>query len=115
MERVIEAEHLALKQRCLIEFGGAPAGHMVGTAEIVCAMGNLHTAEEVRPPKPYWELFQWAATDVMARLTGKPKATVLKDKGWPAIGDDEVLRPGGRLYPAYQATATNVRRTAIAA
>ena len=112
-ERVIEVEHLALKQRCIIAFGGAPAGHMVGTAEIVCAMGNLHTAQEIRPPEPYWELFQWAATDVLSKLTGDPPAIVLKHKDWPAISDDDVLRPGGRLYPTYQEVATHIRRQAI--
>ena len=127
-ERVIEVEHLALKQRCIIAFGGAPAGHMVGTAEIVCAMGNLHTAEEIRPPKPYWELFQIrsaayrattgnpaarAATDVLLKLTGDPPAIVLKHKDWPAISHDDVLRPGGRLYPTYQEVATHIRRQAI--
>jgi hypothetical protein len=114
-ETVVDVEHLALKQRCLIAFGGAPPGHMVGTAEIVSAMGNLHTAEEVRPPKPYWELFQWAATDVLSKLTGDPPEVVLKAKGWPAISDDDVLRPGGRLYPTYQEVATHIRRFTIGA
>ena len=41
-ERITDVEALALKQRALIAFGGAPIDQMVGTAEIVCAMGNLH-------------------------------------------------------------------------
>src|SRR5207237_350968 len=80
IERVTDVEALAFKQRCLIAFGGAASGHMVGTAEIVCAMGNLHTAEEVRPPKLYWELFHRDATHLMSELKRSSPAAVLKDR-----------------------------------
>jgi hypothetical protein len=113
IERVAEIEALALKQRCLIAFGGAQPGHMVGTAEIVCAMGNLH--KEFEMPRPYYEVFTWASVDVLTRLTGEAPSEVRKVRKWPVITDDDVLKPGGRLHPTYQEVATNIRRTAISA
>lgn len=111
LERVSDVEALAMKQRALIAFGGAAPGHMVGTAEIVCALGNTH---KETMPTPYYELWTWAATDVQHRLTDRPKEVIRKDHSWPAIGDEEVLQPGGRLHATYSEVATHIRRTAIA-
>ncbi len=114
-ERIDEVERLAYKQRALLAFGGGKPGQMVGSAEIVIACGNL--VQGTSPPE-YWDLFQWASLDVLSILTGNPPETILADPGkkaWRLIPDDEVLTPGGRLYPTYQIVSTTIRREAIAA
>lgn len=113
IERIAEVEGLAYKQRCLVAFGGARPDHMVGTAEIVCAMGNLHKESGI--PKPYREIFEWATVDVLSMLTGDTPEEVRKAKKYPYVSDDEVLKPGGRLHSTYQEIATSLRRTVIAA
>ena len=110
-ERVNEVERLAIKQRMIIAAGGAPVGHMVGTAEIVSAMGNLH--RDIGTPKAHLELFQWATADVLCILTGDTPEATFRAKGWPLITDDDVLRPTGRRYATYQDTATRLRRSVI--
>jgi hypothetical protein len=115
MENIEEMIRLAYQQRALVAFGGAPADHMVGTAEIVCAMGN--TMRGQTPPE-YYEVFQWASVDAMAALLNKTHAEVLADpskKDWKRIEDAEVIRPGGRLYATYVEIATSIRRSAIEA
>jgi hypothetical protein len=114
-ERIHDVEKLAYSQRALIAFGGGRPGQMVGTAEIVCAMGNL--VQGTSPPE-YYDVFQWASLDVLKTLTGDDEETILADPGkksWKKIADDDVLKPGGRLYPTYQTIATTIRREAIAA
>ena len=114
LERVGDVERLAYKQRCLIAFGGAAPDHMVGTAEIVCAMGNLHRKSGV--PREYRDIFEWATVDVLTILTGHTREAINKERKYPtAISDDDVLMPGGRLHGTYQEIVTNLRRTAIAA
>lgn len=113
--RVIEIERLAVRQRALIAFGAAKPGHIVGTAEIIVASGNLLKNET---PQAYWELFTWASLDVLTTLTGRTKEQLLEDpqrKDWPLIEDDEVIRPGGRLWTCYSEVATQLRRGAISA
>ena len=51
---------------------------------------------------------------MLSILTKRPKSEIWAEKGWPVIGDDEVLTPGGGLYPPYQTMATSIRRAAIA-
>ena len=113
IERIHDVEALATKQRSLIAFGGAPPGHMVGTAEIVAAMYN--TITNFAPPE-FIDVFRWAAIDVLAVLQGITPEEVLRDptkKGWRIIEDDEVLKPSGRLYSTYQTIATSLRREVI--
>jgi hypothetical protein len=111
-EHVHEVDRLAMKQRALVAFGGAPADHRIGTAEIVSAMGNCHKDFS---PEEFYAVFCWASADVLATLTGQKPEQIRKDKGWAAISDDDVVRPGGRLYPTYVTIATEIRRHAIAA
>jgi hypothetical protein len=111
-ERISEVEALAMKQRALIAFGGAEPDHTVGTAEIVVALGNCH---KDTMPEPYYEVWSWASTDVMATLSRVPKAQIRNDHGWAMIYDDVVLRPGGRLHATYTEIATSIRRTGISA
>jgi hypothetical protein len=110
-ERVVELERLALKQRALIAFGGAPTGHQVGTAEIVAAMGNLH---KEWAPGEYYDVFTWASVDVLGTLMGSTPDELRKEKGWSSVSDADVIQPGGRLYPTYVEMATEIRRFAIA-
>ena len=113
-ERIHEIEKLCYKQRALIAFGGGKPGQMVGTAEIVAAMGNIIQGES---PSEYYEVFQWASLDVISIIAGISPEEALKDptkKGWTLISDDDVLKPGGRLYQTYQEIATSLRREAIA-
>jgi hypothetical protein len=112
LEHISDMEALAMKQRALIAFGGAPPDHMVGTAEIVCAVGNMHKKE--MPPE-YYDVFAWASTDAMAEVTRQSKDVVRKAHEFPNIFDEEVLRPGGRLHATYTEIATSIRRAAIAA
>jgi len=112
-ERIHDVEKLVYKQRSLIAFGGYHPGQMVGTAEIVIAMGNL--VQGTSPPE-YYEVFQWAALDVLQEITGHTAEQILADpskKHWKRIPDAEVVQPGGRLYAAYQTVATTVRRESI--
>jgi hypothetical protein len=114
-ERIHEVEKLAFKQRALIAFGGYPPGQMVGTAEIVIAMGNI--AQGTSPPE-YYEVFTWASLDTLSIITGHSKEVILLDpnkRHWKLITDDDVLKPSGRLYQTYQEVCTNIRREAIAA
>jgi hypothetical protein len=114
-ESIHEVEALAYKQRALIAFGAGKPGQMVGTAEIVCACGNI--AEGTSPPD-YYEVFQWASLDVLSTLSGDTVEEILRDPNkshWKLIPDDDVLQPAGRLYPTYQIMATSIRREAIAA
>jgi hypothetical protein len=114
IERIHDVEELATKQRALVAFGGAPPGHMVGTAEIVAAMHNSITY--FTPPE-FIDLYRWAAIDVLAVLQGITPEEVLRDptkKGWTIIEDDEVLKPSGRLYSTYLTIATTLRREVIA-
>ena len=111
-ENIEEMIRLAYQQRALVAFGGAPADHMVGTAEIVCAMGN--TMRGQTPPE-YYEVFQWASVDAMAALLNKTHAEVLADpskKDWKRIEDAEVIRPGGRLYATCQGGGRRLRQGA---
>ena len=74
----------------LIAFGGGPPGQMVGTAEIVIAMGNI--VQGTSPPE-YYDIFQWASLKVIEELTGDKAEKVLKDPGkkhWKLIPDAEV-------------------------
>jgi hypothetical protein len=114
-ERIHDVEKLAFSQRALIAFGGGRPGHMIGTAEIVIACGNI--LQGTSPPE-YYEIFQWAGVDVLNILTGDTPETILADpskKHWKQIPDEDVLRPGGRLYKTYETIATTIRREAIAA
>jgi len=119
IERVPEIEALAMRQRALIAFGGAPPGHHVGTAEICVAMGNLYRDKDLGSadvPPEYHDVFVWASTDVLTKLQEKtPEEIVKAREGWRLISDDEVLKPGGRLHSTYTEIATSIRRTAIAA
>ena len=113
-ERINDVERLVFKQRALIAFGGGKPGQMVGTSEIVCAMGNIIAGAS---PAEYYDLFTWASLDVLSIITGDTPEQILRDPGkkhWKLIPDHEVLRPGGRLYPTYQEVATSIRREAIA-
>ena len=108
---------LAYKQRALISFGAAPPGHMVGTAEIVHAMTNVHQnlLERDGASTDYREVFYWAAVDVLAIVEGRSRDAIWKDRGWKRVYDDEVLKPTGRLHDPYTLIATSIRRTAISA
>jgi hypothetical protein len=110
LEHISELERLAMKQRCLIAFGGAPADHMIGTAEIVCAMANTHRENMT---DAYREVWAWAATDALSELHGRPPEQIRAAHGWPAVFDEEVLRPTGRCYPTYMELVTWIRRNAI--
>ena len=77
-ERIHDVEKLAYKQRALVAFGGGPPGQMVGTAEIVIAMGNL--VQGTSPPD-YYEVFQWASLDVLQEITGHTAEQILADPG----------------------------------
>ncbi len=112
-ERIHEVEKLCYKQRALIAFGGGPPSQMVGTAEIVIAMGNLVQGTS---PELYYEVFQWAALDVLQEITGDSAEKILADPGkkhWRKIPDAEVVQPGGRLYSTYQTVCTTIRRESI--
>ena len=114
-ERIHDVEKLAFSQRALIAFGGGRPGHMIGTAEIVIACGNI--LQGASPPE-YLQIFQWASLDVLSIITGHTPETILADpskKHWKRIPDEDVLRPGGRLYKTYETIATSIRREAIAA
>ena len=103
------------RPRSLAAFGGGRPGHMIGTAEIVIACGNI--LQGMSPPE-YYEIFQWAGVDVLKILTGDTIETILADpskKGWKLILDADVLQPGGRLHKTYETIATTIRREAIAA
>jgi hypothetical protein len=117
-ERVVDVERLAFHQRILIALGGGETDEMVGRAEIVHAMGNLiKDVPGDSVPEEYYEVFQWAATDTLARIQGVSKEEVLKEKaerGWKRIPDAEVLLPDGRLFKTYQEICTNLRREALA-
>lgn len=114
-ETVVEVERLAYRQRALIAFGAAKPGHIVGTADLVYSCGN-YIKGNVDPE--LFELFTWASLDVLVTITGQTKEQLLNDpqrKGWSDVDDDEVLKPGGRLWNRYNEVATTIRRTAIEA
>ena len=113
-ERVADVESLAYKQRALIAFGGGRPGETVGTAEICIAMGNILKDTS---PASYYDVFTWAGLDVLRIVTGDTTEKILSDPGknhWRVIADDDVLKPGGRLYTTYVEIATTIRRDAIA-
>jgi len=112
VERIEEMRELAHQQRLHIAFGGGPDGHMVGTAEIVCAMGNLH--KEFDMPPEYYDIFIWAASDALSIITHESVPAILKTRGWKVVSDDDVLRPTGRLHATYQTISLSIRREAIA-
>lgn len=113
-ERIVDIERLAYHQRALVAFGGAEPDHMVGTAEIVCAMGNTHKANM---PKEYIEVYHWAGAHVAAALEGSSgsRLQAFKDRKWDVVSDDDVLRPGGKYHATYVQIATSIRRQAISA
>ena len=90
---------------------------MVGTAEIVHAMTNVHQnlLERDGASTDYREVFYWAAVDVLAIVEGRSRDELWKDRGWKGVHDDEVLKPTGRLHGPYTLIATSIRRTAISA
>jgi hypothetical protein len=111
IERLPEVEALATKQRALIAFGGARPGHHVGTAEIVVGMGNRHQKD---CPEPFWEVFQWAAVDVMSQVRHLRPEEIRKEHGWDSvITDDDVIKPNGRLYGTYIEVVACLRQAAI--
>jgi hypothetical protein len=68
---------------------------------------------------PGYDLFTWASVDVLQAITGESAEKILADEakkkaGWKPISDEEVLKPGGRLYQTYQEVAQNIRRTIVA-
>ena len=114
-DRSPDVEALAYAQRALIAFSGGKPHHMVGTAEIVIAMGNIIEGES---PPEYYEVFTWASVDVLKTLTDQTEEEIFVQenrKDWKKITDAEVVEPGGRLYPTYQEVATSIRRFTIAA
>jgi hypothetical protein len=111
-EGVSEVNNLAIKQRALIAFGGAPRDHRVGTAEIVCALGNGH---KEWMPSEYYEVFCWASTDVLSTLMRRKPDAIRKENGWPDVSDEDVVKPSGRLNPTYVTIATEIRRASAGA
>lgn len=111
-ERITELERLAYMQRAMIAFGGAPPGHMVGTAEIVCAMANTYRDGT---PDAHMKVFEWAASYAMSYVYDATREQICKDHHWSLIADDDVLKPTGRYHIAYTEMATSIRRHAIAA
>jgi hypothetical protein len=115
-DRVHDVERLAYHQRALIAFGGGRPDEMVGRAEIVNALGNL--IGTTKWPAEYTDIFRWASLDTLSIIQGYSRAEVLAAKakqGWTDISDEDVVKPGGRLYPTYQKICTQIRRESIAA
>jgi hypothetical protein len=118
-DRIIEVERLAYQQRALIAFGGGRPGEMVGRAEIVHALGNLLEEDPVgdgNVPETHIEVWRWACIDTLMIIQSKSKEEILADAGkgdWADIPDDEIIKPGGRLYPTYQEICTHIRRDSI--
>jgi hypothetical protein len=111
MERSPELEGLAQKQRADVIFGQAGTA-MVGPAEIVVAMGNLIDGTM---PDAYRDLFHWAGARTMSELDGIGHQQWCTENKWPFVGDDDVLKPAGRLYGTYVEVAQSIRRMAASA
>jgi hypothetical protein len=110
-DQVDEVLSLAIKQKALIAFGGGKPGQLVGSAEVVVAIGNI--IQGTCPPE-YWDIFTWASIDTLSILTGNTTEQILAEKKtWKLIDDDEVLKPSGRLYNTYTEIVTTIRRAAI--
>lgn len=104
---------MAVAQKVQIAFGQAEPGHLVGTAELVVAMGN---APEGSIPPDYEALFRWAAIKTLCAMNrDQTPEDLAKERGWKLAPDDHVLKAGGPLHEAYVTTARTLRRTAIAA
>jgi hypothetical protein len=61
-------------------------------------------------PRAYYEVFCWAATDVLSTLMRRRPADIRKEKGWADISDEDVVKPSGRLNPTYVTIATEILR-----
>jgi hypothetical protein len=115
IDHIEDVERLARKQRVLIAFNGFEPDHMVGPAEIVVAMSNMH---KDRMPPAYWEVFTWASAHTWAALKyagsrSEARRKICDERKWPWIEDAEVLLPGGRLNQTYSEMVTTMRRTSI--
>ena len=102
LDRLPEVEPLAVYDRASSAFGLFPPGMSVGPAEIVVAMCSL--IQDLSPPD-YYRLFQWAMARVKAQISGGTLAEAEEQAGWEHIPDEEVIVPGGSLYPTYQQAA----------
>lgn len=110
IDRLTDLEALVVKQRALLAFGGERPGHLVGTAEIVAAMGN--TLKQTLPPG-FYEVFVWAGTDVLSTLLRCTPEEVRRIKEWPEVADADVLRPGAKHHEIYMHLTGHIRRYAI--
>lgn len=110
LDQMPEVHPLAVFDRASSAFGLFPPGMSVGPAEIVVAMCSL--IHDLSPPD-YYRLFQWAMARVKAQISGCTLAEAEEQAGWEHIPDEEVIVPGGPLYPTYQQAARGIREAAI--
>jgi hypothetical protein len=86
---------------------------LVGPTEIVAVMHAATLAAPLqREPS---DLYVWATVQAMARKLGKPPEHVWETirpvgSNEPAIPDEEVLAPRGRLYMTYLGLSQEIRR-----
>ena len=101
-------------ERAAIVFGTAPAGQVIGPAELACVMYGASLDRPLR--RDAADLYVWATMGAVAARDGLDRAAAAAKHGiddCPA--DDAVLRPAGRLNRAYLDLARDVRRKVIAA
>lgn len=98
-------------ERIGIVFGETPQ-YIVGPAEIAAVM---YPATLEAPMRHYYaDLYIWASAHAHAKRKGIDPAEFFKTLNMTPIRDDDVLRPGGRLYETYRELAHDMRRRVIA-